>query len=35
MMRRSHGTVRNGRLLIPGRVERPLRSTGTIVEIIE
>jgi len=27
--------VRSGRLLSSGRVERPLRRPGTIVEIIE
>jgi hypothetical protein len=34
-MRHSHGMVRRGRLLSFGRVERPLKGPGTIVEILE
>jgi hypothetical protein len=34
-MRKSLGMLSNGRLLSIGRVERPLRSPGTIVEILE
>jgi hypothetical protein len=34
-MRNNHGTLSDGPLFSFGRVERPLRSPGTIVEILE
>jgi hypothetical protein len=34
-MRNGHGMVSSGRLLSFGRVERPLKRPGTIVEILE